>query len=461
MGGSKLSPGKGGTIASRDKACLWHPFTQMKDWLDAEPLVIESGEGVYLIDAGGNRYLDAVSSLWANVHGHRVPAIDDAVREQLGRMAHSTLLGLTNGPAVDLARELLEFAPPGLTRVFYSGDGACAVEAALKMAYQYRRQKGALYAGKKRLMSFTGGYHGDTLGAVSVGGIDAFHGIYADLLKPSIKIPYAYCYRCHLDLSFPSCGLKCAAELEQYFEKHGRETAALIIEPKVQGAAGMVVAPDGFLKAVRDLCTKYEVLLIADEVATGFGRTGTMFACEHDGVSPDIMCMGKGITGGYMALAATLATEEIFEGFLGKSSERKTLYHGHTYAGNPLACAAGLGSLRVFREERVLEGLPPKIDYLGEKISGLVELPLVGDVRQAGLIAAVELVSGKNSKAAFAEPGKTGAAVTMAMRKRGVISRPLGDVVPLVLPLAVELKDIDIAVDALRESIEEVQGHSS
>jgi adenosylmethionine-8-amino-7-oxononanoate aminotransferase len=456
-----LSQGEDETIASRDKDWLWHPFTQMKDWLNDEPLVIDGGQGVYLYDAEGNRYLDAVSSLWANLHGHRVPAIDDAVWEQLGRIAHSTLLGLSNGPAVELAGELLKLAPSGLSRVFYSGDGACAVEAALKMSYQYWRQKGAKYAKKKRFMSFANGYHGDTLGAVSVGGIESFHGIYADLVRPSIKIPYAYCYRCHLDLSHPSCGLQCAVELEPYFEKHSEEVAALIMEPKVQGAAGMVVAPDGFTRAVRDLCTKYEVHLIADEVATGFGRTGTMFACEHDKVSPDILCLGKGITGGYMAQAATLATEEIFEGFIGEGPERKTLYHGHTYAGNPLACAAGLGSLQVFRDEQVMEGLPAKIDYLREKLLGLRELPLVGDVRQAGFIVGLELVSDKSTKAAFAGPGRTGALVTAEMKRRRVISRPLGDVVPLVLPLAVEAEDIDLAVDVLGESIEEVHSQPS
>lgn len=449
------SAGDGGVI-SGDKSWIWHPFTQMSDWLGSSPLVIESGDGVYLIDAEGNRYLDAVSSLWANLHGHKVPSIDDAIYEQLERIAHSTLLGLTNEPAVKLAGELIGIAPKGLARVFYAGDGACAVEAALKMSYQYWQQKGGDYEAKTRFISFVNGYHGDTLGAVSVGGIDAFHSLYEDLLRPSIKIPYAYCYRCHLDLEYPSCELKCASELEAHFKKHNREVAAVIIEPKVQGAAGMVVAPDGFLAAVGDLCRKYGVHLIADEVATGFGRTGKMFACEHDRVTPDIMCLGKGLTGGYMAQAATLATEDIFASFLGGGHDRKTLYHGHTYAGNPLACAAGLGSLRVFRDERVLASLPPKIDHLGKRISELKDLPGVGDVRQAGLIAAVELVKDKKSKERFEASRRTGAMVTGEMTKRGVISRSLGDVVPLVLPLAVETEHIDLAVDVLSESIEEV-----
>jgi len=436
--------------------CLWHPFTQMKEWLGAEPLVIERGEGAYLFDGDGNRYLDAVSSLWANVHGHRHPLIDGAIKEQLDRIAHSTLLGLTHPPAVDLAERLVALAPEGLTKVFYAGDGACAVEAALKMSYQYWRQKGGRFSEKKRFVSFWNGYHGDTLGAVSVGGIDIFHEIYRDFLAPSIKAPYAYCYRCRLGLSYPSCELQCLEELEAVLEKHHTEVAAVIVEPKVQGAAGMVVAPDGFMRGVRDLCTRYSVHLIADEVATGFGRTGRMFACGHDGVAPDIMCLGKGITGGYLALAATLATEEIFEGFLGDHVERKTLFHGHTYAGNPLACAAGIASLEVFEKEGVLESVGRRAKYLAERLSDLDGLPNVGEVRQAGFIVGVEIVEDKASKRSYPESVRAGARVTAAMRRRGVIARPLGDVVPLVLPLCAAEEEIDLAVNALRESLAEL-----
>ncbi len=441
-----------------DKKYLWHPFTRMADWLGGEPLVIDRGEGVYLYDEDGNRYLDAVSSLWANVHGHRHPAIDAAVSGQLERIAHTTLLGLTNAPAVELARRLIEAAPPGLTRVFYSGDGASAVEAALKISYQYWRTKGGRFRDKTRFMSFAGGYHGDTLGAVGVGGIDLFHRAYGDLVSPSIRLPYAHCYRCHLGLSYPSCDIKCAKELEPYFRDHAGEVAAVIVEPKVQGAAGMVVAPDGFLSALRRLCTAYGVHLIADEVATGFGRTGTMFACERDGVSPDLMCLGKGITGGYMALSATMATEEIFEGVMDGDSGAGTFFHGHTYSGNPLACAAGLASLAVFRREEVLAKLPDKIRRLARGLGGLRELPAVGDVRQAGLMAGVELVSDKGSKTPFAESARVGARVTAAMRGRGVISRPLGDVLTLVPPLCVEAGELDLAVDAMRGAIIEVTG---
>ena len=440
-------------IAESDKKYLWHPFTQMKGWIEGEPLVIERGEGVYLYDVDGNRYLDAVSSLWANVHGHRHHVIDDAIRAQLGRVAHSTLLGLTNVPAVELAGRLIDIAPDGLTRIFFSGDGASAVEVALKMSYQYWRQKGEKFRRKRRFMSFRNGYHGDTLGAVSVGGIDLFHGIYHDLLTHPIRLSYPYCYRCHLGLTHPTCDLRCADELEGEFESHRDEVAALIVEPKVQGAAGMIVAPDGFMRRLRDLCTRHGVHLIADEVTTGFGRTGRMFACEHDGVSPDIMCLGKGITGGYMALSATLATEEIFEGFLGDPSEKRTLFHGHTYSGNPLACAAGLGNLEVFRRDDVPAKLPDKIRCLAEKLKDLRDLPAVGDVRQAGFMVGVELVSNRAGKTPFPEQGAAGARVTSAMRRRGVISRPLGDVLVLVLPLAVDTEDIDLAVGAMRDSI--------
>ncbi len=444
------------TVAERDKRYLWHPFTQMRDWIAGEPVVIERGEGAYLYDGEGNRYLDAVSSLWANVHGHRHPVIDEAVRSQLERIAHTTLLGLTNPPAVELAERLVEMAPRGLSRVFYSGDGACAVEAALKMSYQYWRQKGERFRAKKRFMSFVNGYHGDTLGAVSVGGINLFHGIYRDLLEPSIKVPYAYCYRCHLKLTHPSCGLRCLAELEPIFEKHNHEAAALIVEPKVQGAAGMVVAPDGFMRGLRDLCSRFCVHLIADEVATGFGRTGKAFACDHDGVTPDIMCVGKGITGGYMALAATLVTEEIFGGFVGDRSASRTLFHGHTYAGNPLACAAGLGSLEVFDRERVLAGIPRRAGYLGENLATLRDLDCVGDVRQAGFMAGVEIVEDKETRRPHPASLRTGAKVAAAMRSREVMVRPLGDVLPLVLPLCVTEADIDLAVSALRNSLIEL-----
>jgi adenosylmethionine-8-amino-7-oxononanoate aminotransferase len=446
----------GPDLVSKDKKFLWHPFTQMKEWMRDDPLIIESAEGVYLYDTEGNRYLDAVSSLWASVHGHAHPTIDEAVRAQLSKAAHTTLLGLSNPPAIELAERLVGIAPKGLTRVFYTGDGASAVEAALKMSYQYWRQRGGRFAAKKRFMSFTNGYHGDTLGAVSVGGIGLFHGVYRDLLRPSLKLPYAYCYRCHLGLSYPSCDLRCADELETHFQRNGAEVAALIVEPKVQGAAGMVVAPDGFLDRLRRLCTHYEVHLIADEVATGFGRTGKMFACEWDGVSPDIMCLGKGITGGYMAQAATLATEEIFEGFLGDHSEKRTFFHGHTYAGNPLACAAGLGSLDVFEKDDVLKSLPRKIEALRHELSGLKDMPHVGDVRQAGFMVGVEMVADKVAKKPFAGSVRMGARVARGMRKRGVFMRPLGDVLVLVLPLAVVEEEMKLVAYAMRDSIEEV-----
>jgi adenosylmethionine-8-amino-7-oxononanoate aminotransferase len=449
----------GMNTVEEDKRYLWHPFTRMSEWLDGKPLVIERAGGVYLYDENGVRYLDAVASLWANVHGHRHPAIDEAVRGQLARVAHTTLLGLTSAPAVELARRIVELAPTGLSRVFYSGDGASAVEAALKISYQYWRSKGGRFVDKRRFMSFTNGYHGDTLGAVGVGGIELFHSAYRDLLSPSIRLPYAHCYRCHLGLSYPSCGLACARKLEPYFRDHAGETAAVIVEPKVQGAAGMIVAPDGFMRSLRELCTRYGVHLIADEVATGFGRTGTLFACEHDRVSPDLMCLGKGITGGYMALSATLATEEIFEGF-SDGSGAGTFFHGHTYSGNPLACAAGLASLDVFRREGVLAKLPEKVRRLETDLGALRELPAVGDVRQAGLMAGVELVSDKAAKTPFAATARMGARVTEAMRSRGVISRPLGDVLTLVLPLAVSSEDVDLAVGAMHDSILEITRES-
>lgn len=302
-----------------NKQYVWHPFTQMQQYLREKPLIIERGEGSYLIDVEGNRYLDGVSSLWVTVHGHCHPELTRAIKEQLDRIAHSTLLGIANVPSILLAKKLVEITPPGLNKVFYSDNGATA-------------------------------YHGDTIGSVSIGGISLFHGIFKPLLFECLHAPAPYCYRCPLGLEKESCEMACLIQLEGLMEKHCEEVAALIIEPLVQGAAGMITAPDGFLRRVRKLCSKYNVLLIADEVAVGFGRTGRLFACEHEDVTPDLMCLAKGITGGYLPLAATLVTDEIYEAFLGEPEECKTFYHGHTYTGNPLACAAAMTSIELFEK---------------------------------------------------------------------------------------------------------------
>ncbi|HEY8200185.1 MAG TPA: adenosylmethionine--8-amino-7-oxononanoate transaminase, partial [Actinomycetota bacterium] len=335
--------GRPNRLAALDRAHVWHPFTQMKGWLASEPLVVERGEGFELVDVEGRRYLDGVSSLWVTVHGHRVPEIDAAVADQLGRIAHSTLLGLANVPSIELAAELVRLAPPGLDKVFYSEAGACAVEVALKMAFSFWQHQGV--TAKTTFLSLDNAYHGDTLGAVAVGGIDLFHAAYRPLLFPVLRAPSPYCYRCPLGLAHPACGIACAEGLGEILASRHAEVAAVVLEPLVQAAGGMITAPHGYLRRVRELCDAHDVLLIVDEVATGVGRTGTFFACEQEDVGPDILVAGKGLTGGYLPLAATMTTQRIFDAFLGEHDEAKTFFHGHTYTGNPLACAAALANL--------------------------------------------------------------------------------------------------------------------
>ncbi|MGH7274612.1 MAG: adenosylmethionine--8-amino-7-oxononanoate transaminase, partial [Nitrospiria bacterium] len=369
-------------LQADDQQYLWHPFTQMKEWEKESPLIIQSGEGPYLIDVHGRRYLDGVSSLWVNLHGHRRKEIDRAIISQIRKIAHTTLLGLSNIPAIELARKLLEIAPKGLARVFYSDNGSTAVEVALKMAFQYWQLKSR--PKKRKFVSFINAYHGDTLGSVSVGGIDLFHRRFEPLLFETVQVPYPYCYRCHLSLSYPSCGVACLQEVETLIKTRHDELAAIIIEPRVQAAAGMVISPPGYLQQIRKLCSEYEVLMIADEVATGFGRTGKMFACDHEEVVPDLMALAKGITGGYLPLAATLTTQSIYEAFLGKYSEFKTFFHGHSYTGNPLACAAALANLGIFEKEKTLSKIQSKIRRLSLALQPLDQLDHVGDIRQCG-----------------------------------------------------------------------------
>lgn len=439
-----------------DKKYLWHPFTPMLDWLESEPLIIERGEGAYLYDTDGNRYLDGVSSLWVNTHGHRAKLIDEYIKEQLGKIAHSTLLGLSNVPAILLAEKLIAITPPGLTRVFYSDSGSTAVEIALKMAFQYQRQKKNPEPKRTKFISLVNAYHGDTIGAVSLGGIELFHALYKPLLFHTIKSPSPYCYRCPVALNYPSCEMECLKILERKLVEHAGEVAGIVIEPIVQGAAGMLVAPDGFLKGVRELCDRFDVVMIADEVATGFGRTGKMFACEHENVSPDIMAIAKGITGGYLPIAATLVNDKIFEAFLTRYEEQKTFYHGHTYTGNPLGCASALANIRIFEEERVIEKLGRKIKRLQEGLNKLRDFKHIGDIRAKGLMVGIELVKDRSSKEPFHISEKVGVKVCMRARHYGVILRPLGDVVVLMPPLCATEEDIDFLLNALQNSLTDI-----
>jgi adenosylmethionine-8-amino-7-oxononanoate aminotransferase len=386
------------------------------------------------------------------VHGHCRREISEAVAAQLAKLDHSTMLGLSNVPATELAAKLAELAPPGLARVFYSDSGSTAVEIALKIAFQYCRQAGR--EKRKRFVHFTNSYHGDTIGSVSLGGIDLFHQVYGPLLFETYAVSYPYCYRCRFDKSPETCGLHCAGELDDVLAKHGEEIAAVVIEPLVQGAAGMLMAPPGHLRRVRELCDRHGVLLVCDEVATGWGRTGRLWACGHEGVSPDILCTAKGLTGGCLPLAATITTEEVFRGFLGEYESRKTFFHGHTYTGNPLACVAALASIEIFERDGTLERMQPRIEQLAEGLRGISGMDHVGAVRQRGLMAGIELVKDKATKEPYEYAERMGHRVILEARRRGVILRPLGDVVVLMPPLVIGEEEVAQLLRVTAESIE-------
>jgi adenosylmethionine-8-amino-7-oxononanoate aminotransferase len=439
-------------LADADRRHVWHPFTQMRDWVADDQLIIERAEGNHLIDIHGRRYLDGVSSLWVTVHGHRHPAIDAAVREQLDRVAHSTLLGLGNVPSIQLAERLVAIAPPGLTKVFYSDSGSTSVEIAVKIALQAWRLRGR--PEKRRFVALADAYHGDTIGSVSVGGIDLFHEIFRPLLFDVLRIPTPYWYRCEAAPGPEACRDLCLDALARLLEERSHEIAALVVEPLVQGAAGMLLQPRGYLAGVAKLCKQHDVLLICDEVATGFGRTGTMFACSQEDVSPDLLCVAKGITGGYLPLAATLATDAIYESFLGSHGDRRTFFHGHTYTGNPLACAAALANLDIFEQEQTLAWLAPKIELFAELLaSNIAPLAHVGEVRQRGFMVGIELVTDRATRASYPYEAAIGARVCRTVRQHGVILRPLGPVVVLMPPLSTTSDELRHLVEATRAAI--------
>ncbi len=449
------SGGKSRTWAERDKACLWHPFTPMGRWLASEPLVIRRGEGVWLYDTEGNRYLDGVSSLWVNLLGHRHPRLDEAVRRQLEEIAHTTMLGLSSPAAIELAEELLAVAPQGLSRVFLSDNGSTAVEVALKMAYQYWRIRGE--PERQEYVALEQAYHGDTIGSVSVGGIELFHSIFKPLLFPVHRIPTPHWYRWPEAPTPEAARETSLAALEAVLQRRRGRVAAVVLEPLVQGAAGMLVHPEGFLSGVEKLCREHDVLLICDEVATGFGRTGTLFAVEQEGVRPDFMAVAKGLTGGYLPVAATLVSGRVFEAFLGEPGAETTFFHGHSYTGNPLGCAAGVATLRVLREEGVLQTVPAKADrlrtLLEERIAPLAH---VGQIRQKGLMVGIELVANREAKAAYPAGALVGYHVCQRVRRYGVILRPLGDVIVLMPPLVISDEELSFLVEATRRAIVDV-----
>ncbi len=437
-----------------DKDYIWHPFTQMLEWMKEDIIIITEGEGNYLVDINGNRYLDGVSSLWVNIHGHRRKEIDEAIKNQIDRISHSTLLGLSNIPSILLAKKLVQITPPSLDKVFYSDNGSTAVEIALKISFQYWQNLG--HIAKKKFISLNNAYHGDTIGAVSVGGIDLFHRIYNPLLFPSYRIPSPYCYRCEFDFNYPSCNLACTDPLEDILSKNAEEIAGIIVEPIVQAAGGIIISPPGYLRKIYEISRKYNIIFIADEVATGFGRTGKMFACDHENIDPDIMVISKGITAGYLPLAATLTTNEIYNAFLGQYEEFKTFFHGHSYTGNPLACTAALANIEIFESEEVIKKIQEKISLLEKLLKNFQELEHVGDIRQKGLIAGIELVKNKENKEPYPIGERKGHRVILEARKKGVILRPLGNVIVIMPPLSISNDELNYLMDVVYHSIKKV-----
>ncbi|MBM4312683.1 MAG: adenosylmethionine--8-amino-7-oxononanoate transaminase [Deltaproteobacteria bacterium] len=427
----------------------------MADWEKDTPLIIERAEGNTLIDTDGRRYFDGVSSLWVNLFGHRRSEIDAAIRSQLDRLAHSTFLGLSHVPAIELAERLLAAAPKGFDRVFYSDNGSTAMEIAIKMALQYWRQIGG---GEKKqtFMTLTEAYHGDTIGAVSAGGIDLFHKIFQPLLFATRRIPTPHCYRCPYGMDRRSCALACATRMEEEVRQYRDELAAVIVEPLVQGAAGMLMMPGGYLARLREVTRECGVLLICDEVATGFGRTGTMFACEQEGVGPDIMAVAKGLTGGYLPLAVTLTSSEIYDAFLGRYEEFKAFFHGHSYTANPLGCAAALATLSIFETQNVLEHVALLSGVMSDELAKLAGCRWIGDIRQKGLMVGIEIVADRVTKEPFPPELKVGQRVIRKAREKGIILRPLGDVIVLMPPLSSTEEELRHLVGSVGWAIESV-----
>ena len=429
-------------IKEYDLEYIWHPFTQMKEYKEEDPLVIEDADGVYLIDSEGNKYIDGVSSLWVNIHGHKAEKINNAIKKQVDKIAHSTLLGITNPSASILAKKLIDISPTGLKKVFYSGDGASAVEVGLKMAFQYWLLKGK--PNKNKFICLKDGYHGDTLGAVSVGGIDLFHSTFEPLLFESFKIN-----------SYDSTE-KMINELELILKDKHEEIAGFILEPYVQAAGGMKVADDGYLSTVRTLCDKYDILLILDEVATGFGRTGKMFACEHDAITPDMLILGKGLTGGYLPLSATITTNEIFETFLGDYEELKAFFHGHSYSGNPLSCAAAIANIEIFEEEKTLESLKEKIAIFEDELKEFKGLSNVASIRNKGLMAGIDLKLNVDEDVSYSIKDRIGKKVCENAMKDGVLIRPLGDTIVLMPPISIKPDELKKLTRTVYKSIKEI-----
>ena len=434
-----------------DSQIVWHAFTQMAEY---RPFIVERAEGCTLIDVEGKRYLDAVSSLWCNTHGHQHPRISQAIRDQLDRVAHVTSLGMSNTTSIRLARRLEQVSPPGLQHVFFSSDGSSAVEVALKLAFQYWQQRESPQPQRRKYIAFSNAYHGDTLGSASVGGIARFHELFAPLLFDVVRLPLPSLVHRPRTMTPEQAREEYLRQAAQALGENQGEVAAIIIEPMVHGAAGMITQPPGYLRGLRDLATEHDVFLIADEVAVGFGRTGKLFACEHEQISPDFLCLGKGLTGGYLPMAATLTTHRVWQAFLGDYAEGKVFCHGHTYSGNPLSAAAALATLELFEEEQTLEQLEPKIARLQEHLQRIDSHPHVASCRQLGFLAGIELARDPESDVPYDFAERRGQRVCDHALTEGVWARPLGNVVVIMPPLTIALDELDQICLAIERGIE-------
>jgi len=444
-------------LVEKDLQYIWHPCSQMKDYEELKPIIIDHGQGVYLYDINGKAYLDIVSSWWCNLLGHCHPTINETIKNQLDKLEHVIFANFSHEPVITLCEQLAEIIPPGLAKFNFSDNGSAAVECALKMSFQYQYQTG--HRAKTRFMCLTEGYHGETIGALSVGSMDLYAKIYQPMLMDTIRIEAPDCYRCPFGQVRDNCDCACFAFAEQAFAEHGAETCAMIVEPLLQGSAGMRIYPALYLRKLRALCDQYDVLLIADEIATGFGRTGKMFACDHAGISPDIMCISKGLTGGYLPFAITITTDAIYDAFYADYSEGKAFMHSHTYSGNPLGSAAALAVQKVLREDRVLEHAAVRADYLHKKLNEtLLDHPHIGEIRHLGLINAMELVTDKQAKTGFDSSLRMGYQVYKRALDKGLLLRPLGNVLYFNPPLTIKEEELDQAVAICAASIREVVG---
>ena len=445
------------TIEERDLRHIWHPCAQMKDYEQLPPMVIDRAKGAWLYDVYGKAYLDIVSSWWANLLGHTNEKINARIAAQLGRLEHVIFANFSHRLAIELAERLATLVPEGLTKFHFNDNGSSAVEAALKMAFQYCQQTGR--TGKTRFMCLSEGYHGETIGALSVGSMDLFAEMYKPMMMDNIHIEAPNCYRCPYGETRDTCSCACFEHAERAFAAHGHETAAMIVEPLLQGSAGMRIYPEEYLRKLRALCDAYDVLLIADEIATGFGRTGRLFACERAGITPDLICLSKGLTGGYMPMSITVVKEKIYDAFYADWSEGKAFMHSHTYAGNPLGCSAALAVLDILDEENILERAEETASWLSARMAETFGAhPNVGEIRHIGLIHAVELVEDRAAKRPFDGGRRLGYAIYRCALRHGLLLRPLGDVLYFNPPLNIGRDDLDTAIARMQQSMDEVLG---